>query len=101
MIPDIQILYLVITAIAGAIVAAVANQLNSGKPFNEAFISTIITVSIAAILTVATGSYESNLTVFDYLFVFLGGAGVNILTTSATTPIAKALRARSKDKAAV
>jgi hypothetical protein len=81
---------IIVVAMAGATVAAFEGWLASGEPFNaKKFSSSILHGVIGAGLFVVGYSFGTTVTYWDFLMIFLGTAGVDVLINRATGAIAQ------------
>jgi len=78
-IENLTLFCVTLTAILGTLTAAVLGWLDSGEPFNgRKFASSILHAVIAGIVIIVGYSFRTNVDWFDYLVVFLSGAGVDV-----------------------
>ena len=73
-------LYIALAALLGGLVAALLGWLESSEPFNtRKFGGSVIRALIAAIVFAAGYHLSGTLVILDLFYVFLGGAGVDVL----------------------
>jgi len=78
-IDNLTLFCVTLTAILGTLTAAVLGWLDSGEPFNgRKFASSILHAVVAGVVIVIGYSFRTSVDWFDYLIVFLSGAGVDV-----------------------
>ena len=75
-----NVIWIVLSAFIGGLVAATLGWVDSGEPFApRKFASSTIRAVIAAIGFAVAFNYSNHLSPLDILYAFLGGAGVDVL----------------------
>ena len=78
-IDDLTLTICLLVAVAGTITAATLGWLDSGEPFNgRKFTSSILHAVVAGIVIVIGYSFRSTVDWFDFVLIFLTGAGVDV-----------------------
>lgn len=78
-IDNLTLFCVTLTAILGTLTAALLGWLDSGEPFNgRKFAASTLHAVVAGIVIVVGYSFRTSVDWFDYLIVFLSGAGVDV-----------------------
>jgi peptidoglycan/LPS O-acetylase OafA/YrhL len=89
-ISDTTFVLIIIDAVLGALVAAYMGWLDSGEPFDaKKFSSSILHGIIAAVIFVLGYSFATSVSPWDFLVIFLGSAGVDVVINRTTGAIAQ------------
>lgn len=87
---EIEILLLVLSAVAGAAVASALGWSESTESFNaKKFASSLIRGAVGAVILVLGYQYVVAIEPWDYILVFFGGAGFEVTVKRAQGAITK------------
>jgi drug/metabolite transporter (DMT)-like permease len=73
-------LYIALAGLSGGLVTALLGWLESGEPFNpRKFGGSVIRAMVAGVVFAVGYHIADTLSIMDFLYAFLGGAGVDVI----------------------
>jgi hypothetical protein len=87
---DFTLALIVVDAIIGSLVSAYLGWADSGEPFDaKKFSASILHAIIAAVIFVLGYSFATTVAPWDFLVIFLGSAGVDVVINRAVGAVAQ------------